>query len=414
MRTIYFEKSIPKILLTKVLQPIWPAVIYSRLSPTRFVNVPEKPLPGPSWVRVRNRLAGICGSDLHLLFVDGDPRISPAALPGVERIYLGHEVLGEISEVGADVTTLRSGDRVILCHPESNCLNQEIKPLCRHCREGNPTLCENASMGRNFEGLGGGWSDGFTAHQTMVYKVPDALDDETALLIEPLAVGVHAALRCLPEPGGRALVIGSGMIGLAVIAALRALSPECHISAMARYPRQVEMAGIMGANEVITKEDPYLASARITSGKLYTGKFKNRMILGGFDVVFDCVGSEKTLHDSLRWTRAGGTVVLTGVSLKPMHVDLTPVWYQEVNLIGLYAHGMEELDQVRRSTFDLTSDLLLTKKLSVEGLITHRFPLENWQTAVRAAKDKSTGAIKVVLDFRGASEPKVKPATSIN
>ena len=121
----------------------------------------------------------------------------------------------------------------------------------------------------------------------------------------------------------------------------------------------------------------------------------------------------KILHDSLRWTRAGGTVVLTGVSLKPMHVDLTPVWYQEVNLIGLYAHGMEVLDQVRRSTFDLTSDLLLTKKLSVEGLITHRFPLENWQTAVRAAKDKSTGAVKVVLDFRGASEPKVKPATSI-
>jgi len=410
MRTIYFEKSIPKILLTKALQPIWPAVIYSRLSPTRFVDVAEKPLPGPSWVRVRNRLGGICASDLHLLFADGDPRISPAALPGTQRIYLGHEVLGEISEAGADVTNLKAGDRVILSHPESNCLNQEINPLCRHCLEGNPTLCENASVARGLEGMGGGWSDGFTAHKIMVYPVPDALDDETAVLIEPLAVGVHAALRCLPGPGSRALVIGSGMIGLAVIAALRFLSPECHISAMARYPRQVEMAGILGANEVITKEDPYLASARITSGKLYTGLFKNRMILGGFDVVFDCVGSEKTLHDSLRWARAGGTVVLAGVSLKPMHVDLTPVWYQEVNLIGLYAHGMEEWNGVRRSTFDITADLLLAKKLSVKGLITHRFPLENWQTAVRTAKDKSSGAIKVVLDFRAAGEPTVKPA----
>ncbi|MEJ2102827.1 MAG: alcohol dehydrogenase catalytic domain-containing protein, partial [Desulfobacterales bacterium] len=328
MRTIYFEKNIPKILLTKALQPIWPAVIYSRLSPTRFVNVPAKPLPGPSWVRVRNRLGGICASDLHLLFVDGDPRISPAALPGTERIYLGHEVLGEITEVGADVTTLSAGDRVILSHPESNCLNQEITPPCRQCRDGNPTLCENASSGRELEGLGGGWSDGFTAHKTMVYKVPDELADDTAVLIEPLAVGVHTALRCLPGPAGCALVVGSGMIGLAVIAALRAFSPECHISAMARYPRQVEMAGRLGANEVIAREDPYLAAERITSGKLYTGLFKNRMLLGGFDVVFDCVGSEKTLQDSLRWTRAGGTVVLAGVSLKPMHIDLTPVWYQ--------------------------------------------------------------------------------------
>lgn len=402
MRTIYFEKSIPKMLLTKALQPIWPSVIYSRLSPTRFVDVPEKPLPGPGWVRMRNRLCGICASDLHLLFVDADPRISPAALPGTERIYLGHEVLSEVTEVGAGVTTLKVGDRVILDHPEANCLNQEIKPLCRHCREGNSTLCENASLGLSIEGMGGGWGDGFTAHETMVYKVPDELDDEMAMMIEPLSVGVRTALRCLPEPDQRVLVVGSGMIGLAVIQAVRAFSTECHISAMARYPQQVEMAGKLGADEVIVQEDPYIASARITSGKLYTGKFKNRMILGGFDVVYDCVGSEKTVQDSLRWARAGGNVVLVGVSLKPMHVDLTPIWYQEVDLLGLFAHGMEEWNGVKQSTYDLTTDSLLKKKLLIDGLITHRFPLEQWRTAVRTARDKSSGAIKVVLDFREA------------
>ena len=192
------------------------------------------------------------------------------------------------------------------------------------------------------------------------------------------------------------------MIGLAVIEAVRALSPDCHISAMARYPQQVEMARELGADEVIKQEDLYLASARITSGKLYTGKFKNRMILGGFDVVYDCVGSEKTVKDSLRWARAGGTVVLAGVSLKPMHVDLTPIWYQEVGLIGLYAHGMENWNGVKQSTYDLTTNLLLKKKLFIDGLITHLFQLENWRTAVRTAKDKRSGAIKVVLDFREA------------
>jgi threonine dehydrogenase-like Zn-dependent dehydrogenase len=403
MRTIYFEKSIPKILLTKALRPIWPAVIYSRLSPTRFVDVPEKPLPGPGWVRMRNRMCGICASDLHLLFVDADPRISPAALPGTERIYMGHEVLSEVTEVGAGVTAVKVSDRVILDHPEANCFNQEIEPLCRYCRQGNPTLCENSSQGLMGEGVGGGWGDGFTAHESMVHKVPDELDDETAVMIEPLSVGVRTALRCLPEPDNRVLVLGSGIIGLAVIQALRALSPGCHISAMARYPQQVEMAGKLGADEVISQEDPYEASARVTSGKLYTGQFNNRMILGGFDVVYDCVGTRKTVKDSLRWARAGGTVVLVGVSLKPMNVDLTPVWYQEVDLIGLYAHGMEQWNGIKQSTYDLTMELLLKKKLLIDGLITHRFSLEQWRTAIQTAKDKNSGAIKVVLDLRRAS-----------
>jgi threonine dehydrogenase-like Zn-dependent dehydrogenase len=400
MRTIYFEKSIPKILLSKALQPIWPAVVYSRLSPTRFENVPEKPLPGPGWVRMRNRLCGICASDLHLLFVEADPRVSPAALPGTGRIYLGHEVLSEVIETAADVTGLKVGDRVILDSPEANCLNQGIKPPCRHCREGNRTLCENASLGRGLEGMGGGWGDGFTAHETAVYKVPDELDDETAMMIEPLSVGVRTALRCLPEPDQHILVVGSGMIGLAVIQAVRALSPDCRISAMARYPQQAEMARKLGADEVIVREDPYRACARITGGKLYTGKLKNRMILGGFDVVYDCVGSEKTLQDGLRWARAAGRVVLAGVSLKPMHVDLTPIWYQQVDLTGLYAHGMEVWNGIKQSTYDLTADLLLKKKLCIEGLITHRFSLKDWRAAVRTAKDKRSGAIKVVLDFR--------------
>jgi threonine dehydrogenase-like Zn-dependent dehydrogenase len=126
IRTIYFEKSIPKILLSKALQAIWPNVIYSPLSPTRFVDLPEQALPGADWVKVRNRLCGICASDLHLLFLDVDPRVSPAALTGTKTIYLGHELIGEVTEVGSGGTTLKVGDRVILDSPEANCLNQEI------------------------------------------------------------------------------------------------------------------------------------------------------------------------------------------------------------------------------------------------------------------------------------------------
>ena len=213
-------------------------------------------------------------------------------------------------------------------------------------------------------------------------------------------MGVRAALRKLPQSGEKALVVGCGTIGLATIGALRALSPGCHITAMARYPQQVEMARKLGADERVVQDDPYAATARITAGKLYTGALKNRMILGGFDVVYDCVGSQRTVQDSLRWARAGGTVVLAGVSLKRMRVDLTPVWYQEVDLIGLYAHGMGKWNGVRQATYDLTTDLLLQGKLTAQGFVTHRFPLDQWRAAVRAATDKHSGAIKVMLDYR--------------
>ena len=169
---------------------------------------------------------------------------------------------------------------------------------------------------------------------------------------------------------------------------------------MARYPQQMEMARQLGADEIIGQEDTYQAAARITGGRVYTGTFNIRTMEGGFDVVYDCVGTGKTVQDSLRWTRAGGTVGLAGVYLKPMRVDLTPVWYREVDLIGLLAHGAEEWNGRKISTYDLTAELLLNGKLSTDGYITHRYPLEHWRDAVRTAGDKTSGAIKVVLDYR--------------
>jgi threonine dehydrogenase-like Zn-dependent dehydrogenase len=403
MRTIYFEKNIPKILLVKALQPVWPGVVYSPLSPTRFEEIPDGPLPGPNWMRVRNRLCGICGTDLHLFLVEADPQIAGAALPGSDRMYLGHEVVGEVSEIGPGVASLKVGDRVVMDSRTVNlstCLSQELEQLCPHCLQGDHQLCENASLGRGPFGVGGGWGDSFTAHISEVYRVPDDFDDDTAMMIEPLSVGVHSALARLPGPGGQALVIGCGIVGLNVLQALRALSPACQMTAMARYPQQIDMARQLGAHEVISSEDAYEATARITGAKLYTGSFKNRMLLGGFDVVFDCVGSSRSVTDSLRWARAGGTVVLVGVKLERMRVDLSPVWYQQVNLIGVTAHGMETWSGAPCPTYDLTCDLLRAGKLTTAGLITHYFRLEDWHEAIRTAQNKRSGAIKVAFDYR--------------
>lgn len=396
--SILVEKKLARMALVKLLKGLWPGVVFSPLSHARRATIPAGALPGPRWVRVENHLAGICGSDLHFLLADADVGISAAALPGTDVIFLGHEVIGHVAEVGAGVTQLKVGDRVILDAEAPNCHNQEIDPPCRHCRDGNMLLCENTCEGRGEHGFGGGWGDGFTAHERGLYRVPDELSDEAAMMIEPLSVGVRAALRRLPRSGEQALVVGSGTIGLGTLAALRALAPECQVTVLARYPHQAALARRLGAHEVAAREDPYELTARVAHGKLYTGLLGNRNVLGGFDVVYDCVGSQQTVGGSLRWARAGGAVVLVGASFAPLRVDLTPVWHQEVDLLGLYAHGAENTGGAIRSTYDITRDLLLERRLPGEELITHRFPLARWQEAVRTALDKRSGAIKVVME----------------
>ena len=401
MRAIYVDKNIPKALLVKVLKPIWPGVVFSPLSISRYEDLPEPDLPGPHWVRVENKQCGICASDLSLLFVDAEPSIAPIALPGHQRLYLGHEALGVVKEVGPEVTRARVGDRVIMDtrFQGPNCLSQEIDPPCPHCVEGNYIRCENASAGIGPRGVGGGWGDGFTAHETEVYPVPDDLTDDQAMMIEPISTGLRAVLRRTPRPGQRALILGSGIVGLNTLQCLRAVSSECHITVVSRHQHQAETAHHLGADDVVTDEDGYQATARITGAKLYEGMFGNRMLLGGFDVVYDCVGSAQTLQDSLRWARAGGAVVLVGTRLTRLKLDLTPVWYQEVELIGLLAHGAEPWEGQTWRTYDLVIELMRQGKLTADGLITHRFPLSQWRRAVNTALNKRNGTIKVVFDY---------------
>ncbi|MCS7219780.1 MAG: alcohol dehydrogenase catalytic domain-containing protein [Anaerolineae bacterium] len=400
MQTIYIELGILRVLATRALSKIWPGAYLSPISPVHFVTQPDPSLPGPYSVRVRNRLSLICGTDLHLVHVDGDPRVAPAVLPGNQRTYLGHEICGEVIEVGDAVTRVRAGDRVALRYFSPTCRTQEIKPLCRHCQHGNYYLCENQSANQGWASIGGGWSDQLLVHEDQLYRPPDALSDEEVALLEPAAVGVHAVLQALPNPGDHVLVLGCGIIGLMTVQALRALAPEAHVTALARYPFQAEAARRLGAHEVRTRADGYTVTAEITGARLYRGMFGSAMLLGGFDVVYDCVGTGQTVTDALRWARAGGMVVLVGVQFKPLTVDLTPVWYQEVRLMGTMAHGMEQWLGEEIETFELTARLFQMGKLTAEGLITHRFPLSRWREAIEvAAAKRRHQAIKVAFTF---------------
>ena len=403
MKAIYFDKNIPKVLATKAIKRVWPGVVWTSIAPTGVEEIPDPELPGPGWLRVRNRQCGICASDLTLFFVDVDPRVALAALPGFNRIYLGHEAVGEVAEIGPGVKRFKVGDRVVIeARPvgSPNCYTQEIETLCEYCERGDTRLCENGSLLIGPVGVGSGWADSYTAHESEVWPVPDDLSDDQASLIEPMAGAVHAVLRRRPEPGEKVLVIGSGIIGLLTLQALKALAPDSHVTSVVRYSHQGDAAGRLGADEVISDAgDIYAKAARITHAKYYQSTLNRGMVLGGYDVVYNCVGNKYTQRDSLRLAKAGGTVVLVGVSLNRMKFDATPIWFQEVDLIGSMTFGMEKLDGRSVHTFDLVIEMLQEGALREAELITHRFPFADYHKAITTSMDKRTGAIKVTLTF---------------
>lgn len=403
MKAIYFDKNIPKVLATQAIKRVWPGVVWTPIAPTGVEEIPDPELPGPRWLRVRNRQCGICATDLSLFFLDVDPRVALAALPGFDRVYLGHEAVGEITEIGPGVERFKSGDRVVIeARPANspNCFTQEIESLCEFCKRGDTRLCVNSSLQMGPQGKGSGWADSYTAHESEVWPVPDDLSDDQASLIEPMAVAVHAVLRRRPEAGEKVLVIGSGIIGLLTLQALKALAPESRVTSVVRYSHQGEAAKQLGADEVISDGgDLYAKAARITQAKYYQSTLNRGMLLGGFDVVYDCVGNKYTLRDSLRLAKAGGTVVLVGVSLNRMKFDTTPIWFQEVDHIGSMSFGMEKLDGRSVHTFDLVIEMLQEGALREAELITHRFQFADYRKAIATALDKRTGAIKVTLTF---------------
>ncbi len=401
MRTIYVEKHIPRMLLTKALASRWPDFVWTPLSAARVADLPDPPLPGPRWIRVRNLACGICASDLSLLFVHADPAVAPAALPATQRFYLGHETVSVVTEVGPGVTRVRPGDRVIMDTHFSgaNCLTLEREPLCRLCAQEEYHFCLRKSE-PGPRGVGGGFGDGYVTHETAVHPCPPELSLDQAVLVEPISVAVHAVMRYPPRPGEKVLVIGAGIIGLLTVMALRALVPDVEIAVIARYPHQQEMAERLGADHILPRGD-YKAIARLTGGTFYTAPMNRGLVVGGFDRIYDCVANPRTTNDALRWVRANGVVVMIGAHMAPMpKVDLTPVWYHQVELVGVYAHGMDAWQGQRRHTYDWVYTLFAQGKLPIDGLITHRFPLEDYREAIRVATDKRAArSIKVIFQM---------------
>jgi threonine dehydrogenase-like Zn-dependent dehydrogenase len=392
MKALVVERNLGRFAAARAASALGPGLAVARgLGPLRLLSVEAPELPGPGWQRVRPRLAGICGSDLSLL--DGhasryfDRLVSFPFVPG-------HEVVG----------TLEDGRRVVV-QPALGCQARDVVPMCPACAEGRVGACERVAFGRLEPGLqtgycastGGGWSAELVAHESQLYAVPEDMADEEAVMVEPTACAVHAAVGAGIASGDTVVVLGAGTLGLLATVAVRHFALPGTLLVAGRYSHQRRWAAELGADEALPPDQVGRAVRRLTRSFAL-----GRQLTGGADVVLDCVGSADSLAQALSLVRPGGRVCLVGMP-GPGRLDLAPLWQREVVLTGAYAYGTEQVGGRFVRTFELAFELVASARLG--RLVSARFPLERFEEAVaHAAAAGRRGSVKVVFDLGLAPE----------
>ena len=409
MKALVFERDIPRFAAAMTAGSLRPGS-GARVGPLRLLDTDIPALPGPDWVQIRPRLAGICGSDLAT--VDGTS--SRYFEPIVSFPFtMGHEVVADLIDPDAGITEPDGRHRVVI-EPVLGCVTRGIDPPCPSCAAGDLGNCTNIAFGDLRPGLqsgfccdtGGGWSTAMVAHRSQLHVVPDDLSDEAAVMVEPTACAVHAVLSLLDPADrdgapGSIVVIGAGTLGLLTVAALRHFDVGGRIVAVAKHPAQRRLARELGADVVIEPSEIRRGVRRLT-GSMALGGGEIVRLTGGAEVVFDCVGSATSITDAFDVTGPRGLIALVGMP-GTVEVDLTPLWHKEIRLAGTYAYGTEEAAGARRRSFDLAFELVRAADLG--RLVTAAYPLARFTDAMtHAANAGRRGAVKIAFDLRAERE----------
>ena len=392
MKALVYNITPARWILCKACAVISKRIYFGPVSALKLVECPVPALPSPQWVRLRTRLGGICGTDLGMITQRTHPATflrSFASFPAV----LGHENVAEIESVGSAVTAWSVGQRVC-AEPALGCLGRGINPPCDQCAAGRTSLCENIGNGamppRTIIGLnretGGSWAEFFLAHESQLHAVPEGVSDELAVLVDPIASAAHAVLRRLPRPGESVLVNGSGIIALGIIGAVRALGLANTVTAIVRHAFQAELARRMGATHTLmnprrsNSTTQYDTVAGHVRGRRVDGRFGNQGMIGGFDLTFDCTGTGRGLTDALKWTRSRGTLVAVGTSGITL-LDTTPVWFDELEIIGANGRQLESDNGRQVHTYDMVLEWMRDRRLDLSAMPVRRYALKDYRTA---------------------------------
>ncbi len=382
-------------------------------TPVALNEIPDAQPLRPDWVVTKPRLTGICGSDSKQILLDFGENDAENAMSGFCSFpqVMGHEVVAEVVSLGPEARGLEIGQRVVL-NPWLSCAPRGISPLCPSCEAGDLSLCWNFTTGPITAGIHtgvssdatGGYADLMPAHTSMLFPVPDGIDDEQAVFADPFAVSMHAVTRHAPPPGGKVLVYGAGSLGTTTVALLRALYPSVEVAVVARFEAQAALVRKLGAT-VVVEPEPRLAiieQLAAWSGGVLCKPMAGLPMAhpGGIDVVYDTVGKPETFEVGVRLLKARGTLVKSGVH-GPGRWEWSPLYFKEISWVGSNAFGIEEVEGVRKHGIDHYLDLVATGRVDLTGMLTHTFRLEDWREAfLTIANQGETGAIKVAFDLR--------------
>lgn len=344
----------------------WRVVKALLLTEYKQLELTEIPQPeiGPEDLLIQVQACGICGSDIHGWDGSSGRRIPP--------LVMGHEAAGIVATVGSNVTEFTEGDRVTFDSMVS-CGD------CWFCRRGDANLCENrmvlgVSCGdyRRY----GAFAEFISVPQRIVFRIPDSLSFEHAAMIEAVSVAVHAANRTPVTLGDTAIVVGSGMIGLLVIQAIR-LAGCSRVIAIDINDHRLEVAKSLGADITINAAEADVPARvrELTKGR-------------GADVALEVVGTPVTIQSAIACTRKGGSVTLVGNVTPEIGLPLQEVVTREISLIGTCGCNGE---------YPACIELLEAGTIQVEPLITARASLEEGAAWFQRLYDGEPNAMKVLL-----------------
>lgn len=339
------------------------AAVMTDIGQIGFTEKP-KPVPGDDEVLVKLEYVGICGSDLHYYESGriGDYIVEPP-------FVLGHEPGGIVEQVGKNVAHLKIGDKVAL-EPGKTC------GKCRFCKEGKYNLCPDVIFFAT-PPVDGVFQE-YVAHDaSLCFKLPDNVSTLEGALIEPLAVGFHAAIQGEAQAGQKAIVFGAGCIGLVTMMALKARGIT-NVVVVDVMEKRLEKALELGAFAVINSsgEDVAVRSLELTGGE-------------GFDLAVETAGTEITAAQCIQTVRKGAVIVLVGYGKSGMmNLPMSLALDKEVTFKTVFRY---------RHVYPIAIEAVSSGQVNLKGIVTHQFEFDQLQEAMdRCVKDKAN-IVKAII-----------------
>ncbi|MFC5700713.1 NAD(P)-dependent alcohol dehydrogenase [Cohnella faecalis] len=333
---------------------------------TRQIRMEDHPIPKPraNEALIKVMAVGVCGSDIHY-YEHG--RIGRYVVEG--PFVLGHECAGEVVAIGENVTRVAVGDRVAV-EPGVTC------GTCSACKAGRYNLCPDVQFLAT-PPVDGAFVQYMTHREDFLFEIPTTMSYETAALVEPFSVGIHAARRAGVQPGSAVVIMGMGPVGLMAVIAVKAFGAGTIIVADLEEKR-LNAARQLGATHAIqvNRDDAAAIIEELTGGI-------------GADAAFETAGNDRALLSALKSLRRGGALAIVG--LPPQGDIPLPIPFivdNELDIFGVFRYANTYPDGIRFLSSGMTD---------LDAIITDRFPLaETWAAMERALTSKSD-TLKVIV-----------------